>query len=1578
MSGSLARRGFRFQDLYLLRRILEEAASSLAADVFGPDGSRRRSDLRFGIEARTSASGSSDWDGIISSVDECEVIEAKSGAITKGDRIAFWRRLRREAHRLNETSIHPVLVADPGREDIEKWQKLGTAAGSWCAEIPTEPSRVSDADDLLAEALWAMCSALDGDRNEPALSLQQALQVLSTFTIAAIDFDQLEASVLDGIELLFPDGLSDQLSDSILGWLNRRAAAKEQPRRLFTIRELLGEMTVLQNCAAFDAGTIARWKAFWTELPALFRQRARTRLGAAGQAIPMREVQPAIDRALADGREMLVIVGQSGGGKTALLAQFEAEARDAGAEIFECNADAISEDEVDDLATSLRFRRALLAIRTPGRRMYILVDALDEAEIGLRIRWSKQLARLGVDSRATLVATIRDNAWRSDGTTQNHLQHWYELTLNDWPEELVRTLLKNAYPETAVSAGLLQLIRHPLMLDIFWRTFVEAPERQPLSEWTPRTRHQLLSVFWQERLIHSARHKISALAQRMEKVIGRAASSIGAFDAQDIDTEILEVMLSESVVVPEGRLNPRYRFRHPLLRDFALGLWCLSANNEASVAECWSLIQGGIQRHGALRSMFEALADAQFVGEHPHLSSAKLVGALLAAHPEAPAHVAQVFGACSPDSAFNPATWPQSVQESLPTSFATELLTSARLAGNFAWAQPAAAWQANASWIDNGFPHELLNFVAWLRQRASTERKDSPPAIMARVAAIKLRQISEHPRFAPQFEGIDHWLKMASMREVIPLVPDEATLAWIEREMPVATWRTRGFLLDQLIHLAPTDSLRTAAVYRKAIGLREENGIPFVDPSYWRDSLMAYHAIDWSLAGKDGRHSLLQEFPTAFMPVAFLLAEALQYEEQPTSHRQVDEFLDDYSAWGFWADPRDLNVSGRCIRAIQKTAENIADTKTDLFFSDVVPLFKASRSLTLQTVYLDLLLSRVESQQFRDALVERVLDGRLYRFGALSYWLEKALAALWADLSREQQLIVLGYCDAIAADETDEGSVFRRSRFLASIPITDLSPSHRLIAAARLADGFQPLEHPRERFRGGVVSPWSDVEYEDERVKDWPEEFDKEQLQIISRVSKALAGEATPEIIQQQLPQGLSAAFQLLPAIAAQPASLENPDRFWLLDALEALLEKHGPADPDRDAVGPPFAFVEACADLALKLLETVPYGPSGPFENNDVWHSPETLWYHALALADSALVRAPARDDTRLQDRFTNVLIQAFSNGDAGVQVTVGWSVRSWHWLRTDNRRTLHNRLVWETPREASVLISSLHTTRHGRDKDRVEIYRSLLTRTDVDSPEKLAQKLGDLCGLYSMVVFTDIGRSGVAALAHEFIDDPDRFPLIQNREARVSFFRSFVFAMKEMAKDHWEKTELASDFAIWSLKIWRLLLVNREKRHESEDILLFAMHWLERQDDEARDPAKLRLWWEQLLPLVSTVTERGARPDCFILFFNLRDPKMQLVLRAEELLAAVDSLLARLEPDIEAGLLELDTTDPANEDHNSWREVLRNAAEALESGRAAGLLRNDFHREKSRHILSRLAATPFSVEAARTALYRLQNESI
>src|SRR5262249_18728506 len=151
------------------------------------------------------------------------------------------------------------------------------------------------------------------------------------------------------------------------------------------------------------------------------------------------------------------------------------------------------------------------------------------------------------------------------------------------------------------------------------------------------------------------------------------------------------------------------------------------------------------------------------------------------------------------------------------------------------------------------------------------------------------------------------------------------------------------------------------------------------------------------------------------------------------------------------------------------------------------------------------------------------------------------------------------------------------------------------------------IQHPKRRFRGGSFSVGADSDFYVERATGWPIEFDPEELRILSQTAHALSGsEVKEKTLQEELPKAAAAAAHLLPATEANLAVIQDPQKFWILDALESVLEKYQHFKGKGAEVQPSPLLVERCANIALTILESTAHGISDDQVNrqggHDVW----------------------------------------------------------------------------------------------------------------------------------------------------------------------------------------------------------------------------------------------------------------------------------------------------------------------------------------------------------------------------------------
>ncbi len=1617
MSGCAARTGFHYQDLYLLFRVLQNASESLDAAWQNciPDIHKilDRNGIRYGIEASPRIDATNpqqtlgpDWDVLVLASGKLEFAEVKSGTLSKEDRLAFWKRLRRELGSKSEesTDVVPVLVVDPNAAgDLTKWQNLAATAAQFSGLPPSaEPtSNVLTAVQLLDEALWCLCHSDSSKRgDDPPVTSAVAQKTLSQFELHEHEAQQLDSRVFQLIELLFPGGLAHTEETLLLGWLNKRAAAPIQERRLFTISELLAEIGVLKLATSLTAETLKEWRDLWNEVPQGVIARKHLQLGEAGESVPAEKVQPSALEALTNGKNRsFVILGPGGAGKSTFVAQAAHNATKRHDLVFHCAADDVTPAELEKLVKAIRFRAVLAMTNSPNVLVCIFVDGLDEAEPALRKRWGQLLVRLTALPNIFLIASVREAVWNADGELRKELESWPNLTLTLWPEEVVRDLLTPTPYAEELPRSVISLLRTPILLDLFWRTFVEREEPDVTVAAKLQTRQNLLAAYWDQRLVQSPRYaSIRDLPSRLSGVFSELAGRIGPFLETGLDAEIKDVLLSEGVFVREGRLQPRLRFRHPLLRDFAFAQWCLATDNAAEVANRWNSIQGGLQQYGALRALFEALSSPDARREYPRLELAAVLQTIVRTGENLARQLAQVLGTHEPSAGLDPASWPVEVQSSLPATFGCELLSAARLAGNGSWAAPLERWPDNNSWSSNGFAHEVWNYLSTLSEMLKSTPADRELREQCQQAARKLRRISELERFALEFSKWERWLKMQAMLCVIPILPDEATLSWVEREMLSPSWRTRSYVLERLIYLAPVNADRTVAIYRQAVGLVKTNGQhKLISP--WQGGTFDHHAINWSLAGEDGRRGLLREHPHAFLPVALELAEALWYarheNENSTSNRihelmkefdpswtdeaasaderQLQELLqgliDDSPEWSYWQSFPDHDIRARCLGAIHECAEGCAKDSLDRFVLTVAPILRSSRLASVQSILLDVLLQHRTEAICANCILDCLTDSRLYHASGMGYWLEQGLIVAWPQTQSPQRAKILEIIQALL--RTD-GEAHNARNFLLRLPIDDLPLGLRNERPAENDSLHEPYGRPQ---RADVTSfEGYPIEDDDERlIGKWPEDFSWEAVKTFARSTNDLSTpNSSSDELRDKLVSAARASAVLLPKLGQREDILREPSNYWVFRNLTAFFDSYHRANDV-----PPDDLVRACAELSLTFLKDIPNDLPGDLPKDDVWTGyHETEWVGALKLADSVFGWPPVKNNEAVQKEFERILDRAFRTEKPLIQLICTTTVRPWHWFRSNERRQLHDQLVWNLPKHASVLTWSLGRIGNYSDANRARVFRLLMNRADVEASKLLAHRLGHYVGMYSMVVYQNGQRSVVSELAREAVNNPERFRLLEDRTYRHEFLLHFVFGMKEQAQRMSINTELSVDYGYWALKIWRMLRSHEQSRSESERVVLISLHWLEKKERKLKEIATFKSWWRNLQPLLNAVVTDGGRLDCFTLFFNLRDGEYNDLTNVEELIKLGEIFTERIRKGAQEGSMKLDEIEREQQEWNSWHEIACYLAETIDSLRRDGSLQTDLHREQAHDLLSLLASEPVRSAKAVEVLHRLQNE--
>ena len=294
---------------------------------------------------------------------------------------------------------------------------------------------------------------------------------------------------------------------------------------------------------------------------------------------------------VAANRESLLLVGDPGAGKSAVISVAAARLRGEGKEVIELAVDRLPVESAEGLQQQLGLTHRFLDVleNWPGNEpAFLFIDALDATRGGRSesiFRWliSEVLKMQG--KRWRVVASIRSFDLRMgqqlaelfSGTPPdanyadkafNAVRH---IHIPTWEKKELEELLARAEPiANAVQAGgdrLFDLARTPfntrLLADLL------CGDMRPDAFSKVNTQSQLLDLYWAHRVKKYGLSAELCLRQVVEQMVENRSLQIDRLSSGANNAVPLENLLRESVLIPVS--GERYiAFRHHILFDFAV------------------------------------------------------------------------------------------------------------------------------------------------------------------------------------------------------------------------------------------------------------------------------------------------------------------------------------------------------------------------------------------------------------------------------------------------------------------------------------------------------------------------------------------------------------------------------------------------------------------------------------------------------------------------------------------------------------------------------------------------------------------------------------------------------------------------------------------------------------------------------------------------------------------------------------------------------------------------------------------------------------------------------------------------
>lgn len=1541
MNGSSARRGFAFQDWVLLDEVLAVITELRVAKA--DDRLAEVAEVRFAVEG-TPSEGAPEWDLLREEASGRSILltEVKGGGVTPADRKALWLRARRTTAR-EPRSLRVRLVIDAGNPPaaLESLKAVATTAERFIgSKLPDPPEgSILDADAMLAEALHVLCRK---DDDSEALKLEQALGILRHFVCDAsrsrADYEELVRGKL--VRLGLAAG-NVSCTDQLRGFVDRHAEAKGLPQRWFTATELIGELTLLARLAHVDPRTAELWRA-WSR--------------AAEAVLPLepmqlryqawREVQPvAAERIGNRGSKRIALVAPGGFGKTIMLRALLLEVRGGGRTIFLDASDLCGRGR-EELEAVLSLGCFVAAAQ--GTSLAVFVDGIEELDRVERVALLSALAERRDDSPRACVAS-RAIQW--EAIPPDLRGAWGEVYLEPWARERVEQLA--ALGARPIDDKLQSLLGNPLLLDIFLRTF----GRSSLPPAGLQTRHGIIAAYFSQRVLRSHGDvSEGAVYTHLTMQMAPVEASAEGPCSHVADVPAAYAMLSEGLLAAFA--GGRVRFRHDVLRDFAMQLWARSPFEEGlgveAVLRSIATIRRPLARYGALRALVESVC-ALPAGDRPVL--AELVSH---ARDRDQAHeIFEILGRLDDPSSLDLESLDaQLPEEARQWCVGSSLFRSVRIGQNAGWLPTLARLPIRPAWADGS---RLLDDGALVELGKLLEIFPRSPTLAA--IGARIESWADVPRLRHRLEEHQDHGWFVILRAVGHRASSRTTLSWM---LSVAdrSWRTRFAVLDVLPELAErpladgnaADPAELVDLFVSAGGLQQRNGLWM--PS--SDGMHNYDALHRALVGEGlkGPPSLLDSQPRFFLPVAFSL---LGGQGEERGREMLDSALegawqDQVAAWKAEREPPSA-LEGRLEEECQTKstpAEALGELIDDLGGARYAEGFdewrrllvvwlqqhvrrardgddsaalevywsaaRNSRSVLARVLLIDI-MTETDEPKATELIDEVLQDHRLYHIHGATYFLWHTIRARWPGAAKAVRDGILEAIRSVRFSPLVNG-VFAVGPFLDAVPEqdrpADLLPFleiHRELGQDPAPSAPKPI-----RLRPSIPSSEKFVDEAWEHGR-----FGTADAPASTRWRELWDLDPDPP---DQASDAVAAALDLLTGLMADlPTYAVLSGRRWPLGRLRRVLELALRIRRRDSSVGGTVdtAVLERLGEWALELA-------SQDIDEQAQRHAADstqpTLWADALEFLNVLLSFEELDQDTWRSRFFGEVARPPLTPSMARHLVA---SIDSCQWFAPGEGRELLLTLLTACATDASALRWSIRHLPHFSAEEQQQILTRWLEEPyvtgDNDARAALAGDVGQYLGSRAL----RRGNSGELSWPRDVVDTLIAVRPLAGLLGKDRPYQEWLFGVVRgaLAGDEsdarWrESTEAYAQLAdrVWSRLSTLDCYRHPRSRSNWPNFALFAFsNILGAEHVEVGDR---RRNWDLLRALLQRVVVEGPASELWHIVFALREGRAVDIFGAERLMSVFWGLSQRM---------ARDPGEVARAEHpkDNWLDVIRYTCESI-----------------------------------------------